>query len=280
MNDKVIILVCSHKADSHIRNYGVYKAIQVGKALKPDLDLGYLRDDVGDNISSKNPRWCELTAIYWGWKNISDVEYVGLAHYRRYFNLDITEDNIESIIGNHDVILGNPLVFDISLQDYFIKWTTPEDYYLLMDTLLYLYPDCKASIEKYILNGNKLIPFTMLLCRKELYDDFCSFVFPLFSELEAKLKSHGYSRLNRFIAFSGELLLGLWADYKKLDILYSSVVFNDIKIEIPRICKIKNIIKFKLTHLRKRKFHLVIPEFVSVGYNCDGIQLQCQEFEN
>ena len=98
--EKLKILVCAHKPDSQIRNYPPYMPIQVGAALHPEMDLGFQKDNVGDNISEKNPRYCELSAIYWGWKNIKDVEYQGLAHYRRYFDIDI---NVDEISDDYDV---------------------------------------------------------------------------------------------------------------------------------------------------------------------------------
>ena len=91
--EKLTILVCAHKPDEHIRNYPPYKAIQVGAALHPEMDLGFLKDNVGDNISEKNPKYCEWSALYWGWKNLNNVEYKGLAHYRRYFDIDINQEN-------------------------------------------------------------------------------------------------------------------------------------------------------------------------------------------
>ncbi len=61
------------------------KPIQVGKS-QSQLDLHFLTDDTGDNISEKNNRFCETTALYWIWKNLDQIDsrYIGLAHYRRY----------------------------------------------------------------------------------------------------------------------------------------------------------------------------------------------------
>lgn len=75
------ILVAAHKP-YWMPDDDVYLPIQVGAAGKESL--GWQRDDEGDNISAKNPNYCELTALYWAWKNLK-ADYIGLCHYRRYF---------------------------------------------------------------------------------------------------------------------------------------------------------------------------------------------------
>ena len=60
----------------------VYLPVHVGKEGKEDI--GFIGDNTGDNISTKNANYCELTGLYWAWKNIS-ADYIGLCHYRRYF---------------------------------------------------------------------------------------------------------------------------------------------------------------------------------------------------
>lgn len=40
--------------------------------------MGYIGDNTGDNISLRNPNYCELTGLYWAWKNLK-CDYIGYA---------------------------------------------------------------------------------------------------------------------------------------------------------------------------------------------------------
>jgi hypothetical protein len=78
------ILIACHKPTALPQN-SLFLPIHVGAALS-DKNLGLQRDDDGkDNISTKNAGYCELTAIYWAWKNL-EADYYGLFHYRRYYS--------------------------------------------------------------------------------------------------------------------------------------------------------------------------------------------------
>ncbi len=81
---KIKIFVSHHKP-WYIYQDDVYTPIQVWKK-NAKIDLWILWDDTWDNISDKNSEYAELTAHYWVWKNydLSDVDYVGFCHYRRY----------------------------------------------------------------------------------------------------------------------------------------------------------------------------------------------------
>lgn len=87
------VLVCYHKEYEIPNDKELYLPIQVGKKIS-DIDLKIQSDDSlngksCDNISDQNGLFCEMTAMYWAWKNIrklyDDIDYVGLCHYRRYF---------------------------------------------------------------------------------------------------------------------------------------------------------------------------------------------------
>ena len=85
---EIKVVVAAHKP-YRMPEAGVYVPLQVGASGKapiraPGGSADFLRDDAGDGISGRNPNWCELTGLYWAWKNL-DADVLGLVHYRRHF---------------------------------------------------------------------------------------------------------------------------------------------------------------------------------------------------
>ena len=90
------IFIATHKP-CQLPEQPCYYPIQVGAQGKDPISYSQvgisertgdiIRDDCGENISQKNPYYCELTATYYIWKNIT-ADVVGLCHYRRYFAFD------------------------------------------------------------------------------------------------------------------------------------------------------------------------------------------------
>ena len=77
------ILVSTHKPYIMPGDTSIYLPIQVGYDEVSE-HFGFQGDNTGDNISYKHRYYSDLSAVYWGWKNL-DVEYMGSCHYRRYF---------------------------------------------------------------------------------------------------------------------------------------------------------------------------------------------------
>ena len=95
------ILVATHKKYKMPSDTNMYLPIHVGCEGKKNL--GFQGDNSGENISDLNPYYCELTGLFWAWKNL-DCDYLGLVHYRRYFT-KMTKKYNESI-NIDDVILN------------------------------------------------------------------------------------------------------------------------------------------------------------------------------
>ena len=193
--------------------------IVAGSALKgvqvPD---GYLRDDSGDNISSKNPYFCELTALYWIWKN-SDTDAAGLCHYRRYFaslsekRKILSNEEAMHLLGFYDVLLSKPRNYLIETNyTQYANAHHAADLDLARDIISEKYPDYIPFFDKRMAmtTGHR---FNMLITRKELLDQYCSWLFDILFDLESRLDISEYSeRDRRVFGFVAERLLDVWVD--------------------------------------------------------------------
>lgn len=205
--EKIKILVACHKK-AEVYHNRVYTPIQVGKALHPDLDLGFLNDNDGDNISDLNPYYCELTAEYWGWKNL-DCEYIGLQHYRRYFDFIFTEDNVDNIFKHTDIILAEPFYMGRTVFDHWSECFVPDDVCIAMKLLEKIYPEDYAKGQAYLTN-KIFYPCNMFVCRKALFDEFAAWEFPYLAKLRKHVRMSQYSRDKRLMGYIAEGLLPMY----------------------------------------------------------------------
>lgn len=240
------IIVCAHKNDFVLSN-DVFRPLQVGKA-QSTVNLGFDGDDTGDNISRKNPNYCELTGLYWAWKNMTDYDFVGLAHYRRYFDfsknaskidyvrhfsvddfckLQKTWQNPADALGDCDIILPNPWYMNESVSECYIKAHLPEEYHLLGRILLKNHPEYKESIRKFWCMDNRWIAYNMFFTRKEIFEDYCQWLFPMLEELERYIKVVDYPFQKRTYGFMGEILLPLYCQHNGLKIKHLPVLMLD-----------------------------------------------------
>ncbi len=205
---------------------GLYIPLHVGRAISEDL--GYPGDNAGDNISDRNRSWCELTGIYWLWKNIS-CDIIGICHYRRYFVVDedfIRREKIEDILSDHDVIVGNSNNTEFgSLREHYSEMHYWKDMSVCRDVLLEKYPEYENAFE-LSMDANLFTIGNMMICSKQIYDEYCEWLFDILFETEKRLDTEGYDPFQaRVMGYLSERLLRIW-------LLYNSYKVYEVEVRM------------------------------------------------
>lgn len=228
MGKNIKVIVATQKK-YQMPEENMYVPVQVGTEGKEKIE-DYIQDNKGDNISSKNPYFCELTGLYWAWKNL-DVDYIGLVHYRRYFTnvkripkqeeekfkYILSEDDAQKILESTDIILPKK-------RKYYI-----ENLYSHYEHTMYIEPlnETRKIIEEkcpeYLEEFDKLHKrtsahmFNMFIMKKEILNEYCTWLFDILFELEKRIDVTKYDAFHaRFFGRISELLLDVWINKNNL----------------------------------------------------------------
>lgn len=194
-----------------------YTLTQAGAATHEPLP--YARDCDGEHISDRNPNFCELTVLYWIWKN-SQEPYKGLVHYRRFFckyhmsssMSDIySHDALTEMLKSHDIVLPRYDYMKINVEEQLTEESCPKEVIpRLRRAIGNLCPEYLDTLDT-ILNEKKVIFFNMMFCKAELFDSYCSWLFPILFEVEKTTDMTGYTPYQkRLYGFLSERLLNVW----------------------------------------------------------------------
>lgn len=187
--------------------------IQVGAALT-DIRISAITDDSGENISDRNSNYCELTALYWMWKNQRDfVDYCGLFHYRRF--LEIAEDDILRLKNNDvDVILPYPMMCEPNISEHHKRYVSDNEWEIMIDVIKEIHPEYTNSF-KEIFEKSYMYNYNMFIAKKEILKNFCQWLFPILDAIYEKSQPKGRERNDRYIGYIGENLLTLYFMHNK-----------------------------------------------------------------
>jgi hypothetical protein len=230
MNKSIKIFVIHHKPYPKYQDE-IFVPLHVGKKVTK-INLDMLSDDTGDNISEKNDNFCELTGMYWVWKNIK-TDYVGFCHYRRYFNFNLNDNfeeifppkNVDQIFGindiqeifnakklyelieNFDVILSKKRkLIELNVEDQYKRIHIADDWDVMLNVILKKYPDYKSSIQEVFLGSNEIYPCNMFVMRFDIYCKYMEWLFDILFEVERRITI----RQKRVFGFMSERLLNLY----------------------------------------------------------------------
>lgn len=185
--------------------------MQVGAEGKERL--GYLTDDEGENISGKNPNYCELTGIYQIWKNRSEG-IVGICHYRRYFcNAEgklFTKEELLEELSRADVLVSEYVSSEQTMKEEYIEAHTQKDYDILEQVVAEVAPDYREAFET-VMQGHGMYIGNMMICNHKIFEQYCAFLFPVLFEAEKRVDLTGYNDYQkRIFGFMAERLLTVW----------------------------------------------------------------------
>ena len=234
-NSKPIIkiLVATHNS-AFVPENKLLLPIRLGAAMTDDK-FDCIGDDTGDNISDKNRSYCELTAIYWAWKNLK-ADYVGLFHYRRYLSFAAEQDaahdkaydtiydganqiNLDesvmcNLIEKYDVIAPKLGFADGTIREQYQKEHNIAN---LDDCLEYIeekYPDVAKFID--FLDQKTGYFYNMSIMRRDIFDKYCEFLFDVLGHFDKTHDLSGYNTQQfRVDGYLAERLTNIYLHFLK-----------------------------------------------------------------
>jgi hypothetical protein len=219
---RIAIAVAAHKPFTAPAS-DVYLPIQVGRALS-ERSLDFRGDDTGQNISALNESFCELTAMYWLWKNWTADVY-GLAHYRRYFrgkagaglkhgdHWILSEKEAATYLGRADVIVPLKRRYVIeTVRGQYAHAHHEADLETLRAVLSGYSPSSVSAFDR-VMARRSLVLCNMFLTRAAHFDQYCNWLFPILFESMQQIDWRSYgSTQRRVFGYLGERLFNVWLE--------------------------------------------------------------------
>ena len=249
MKNNIKVVVATHKKYKMPKNE-MYLPLHVGAEGKKNI--GYTKDNTGDNISQKNPFFCELTGLYWARKNLK-TDYIGLAQYRRHFSHTkkskekfenvLTLKEAKKILEDTDVILPKKRNYIIETMYSHYEHTMYVEPLDIVGTII------KNRHSKYFREFENLKKrrsghmFNMFIMKKNIFDDYCNWLFDILFELEKNIDETKYDQFHaRFYGRISELLLDVYLLTNKIKYKECNFIYME---KINKIAKIKGFLAAK-----------------------------------
>ena len=238
------IFICAHK-EVPLPQLSYFLPIQAGSALRDHID-GYQPDDEGNNISLKNPHFCELTCHYWAWKNLKDVDIVGLNHYRRYFDFTrklpkFSADkhfihtevflkqayqfpNLEKLLHKYDIILPVARHWRVSNTQQYSEYHIAKDWEMLRQIIKERSPQYIPAFEKTMDHSNISVGYNMFITHWEHFNDYSEWLFDILFEVERRVPPIDDPIQSRIYGYMSERLINVFCDHHHLRIKHIPLI--------------------------------------------------------
>ena len=238
------IFICAHK-EVELPQHPYFLPVQAGAALH-DAIPGYQPDNEGENISVKNPHFCELTCHYWAWKNLKDIDIVGLNHYRRYFDFQKkwpqfsadkrfirTDDflrqpyhfpDLEQLLQQYDIILPVARHWRVSNTRQYGEYHIAKDWETLRQIIKEHSPQYIPAFEKTMDHSNVSVGYNMFITNWEYFDAYSTWLFDILFEVERYVPPIDDPVQSRIYGYMSERLINVFCEHYHLRIKHVPLI--------------------------------------------------------
>ena len=140
MNKILDIFICTHKDFEPLVKNEVYKTINCND----------INGDTWNGI--KGSFYSEIMAYLYVAQNFELKDYVGFAHYRKYWGFMDNVDAIKDILAERGIIVAKPINFTKNIKEQYGLCHNIEDLYIMSGILGEMYPNYVKTWNN-ILNG-------------------------------------------------------------------------------------------------------------------------------
>ncbi len=237
---KNVIVIAAHKA-CPVPDDPLYLPVFAGAHGR--ADIGFQRDDEGENISALNSRYGELTCLYWAWKN-TEYDNLGLVHYRRYFSLHprkakkdffaavLTSEEAQALTERYGIILPKKRHYYIeTIRSHYTHTFHGEHLGAAEDAVREICPEYLPDFRD-LMERRSAYMYNMMIMRSNIADAYCEWLFGLLPHIAERIDDSGYSDFHRrWTGRTAERLLNVWLIHQ----LRTGVIKEDEIKEIPCI---------------------------------------------
>lgn len=230
------LFVCCHQPFP-VPKHPLLVPVQVGTALAQKRFEGFFSDDSGENISGKNRSYCELTALFWAWKNVT-ADYYGLFHYRRFlyprpdvslpYRIEGAADEsllekldyprFAALIEQSDFIMPMGEDMRVPVRQHYADapFHHKKDLELVEDILRQSFPDYIPAMERYF-SGSICYFGNICIMKRDVFHHYCSWLFAILEEFDRRADLAGYGPQElRVDGYLAERLLGVYYTHVKM----------------------------------------------------------------
>lgn len=230
------IFICAHK-EVQLPQHPYFLPVQAGASLHEPIP-GYQPDCEGDNISKKNPNFCELTCHYWVWKNLKNVDIIGLNHYRRYFDFqkkwpqfsadkhfiktdeflkqDYHFPDLDNLLNEYDIILPVARHWRVSNTQQYGDYHIAKDWEMLRQIIKERSPQYIPAFEKTMDQSNKSVGYNMFITHWKHFDAYSEWLFDILFEVERRVPPIDDPIQSRIYGYMSERLINVFCEHNQL----------------------------------------------------------------